>query len=138
MFLLLEFFLLLLESLPLLWSQPAVVVNIEVVALVIDDLGSLGGVGLVVQQSVFALHGCLVLTSGVATELLVEILRLLALPVQNLLLLVGDDQVATEQTRPGALLRTQTLARSFPRKSSVYLNTDNLATSEAVVDQSMF
>ena len=113
MFLLLEFFLLLLESLPLLWSQPAVVVNIEVIALVVDDLSSLGGVCLVVQQSVFALHGCLVLTSGVATELLVEILRLLALPVQNLLLLVGDDQVATEQTGPGALLGKQILAEVF-------------------------
>ena len=110
MFLLLEFFLLLLESLPLLWSQPAVVVNIEVIALVIDDLSSLGGVGLVVQQPVLALHGRLVLAPGVSAELLVEILRLLALPVQNLLLLVGDDKVPTEQTRPGSLLRTTILS----------------------------
>ena len=49
MLFLLEFFLLLPESLPLLRGQPAVVINIEVVALVVNDLSSLGGVGLVVQ-----------------------------------------------------------------------------------------
>ena len=106
MLFLLEFFLLLPESLPLLRGQPAVLINIEVVALVVNDLSSLGRVGLVVQQSVLALYSRIVLTPRVSAELLVEILRLLALPVQNLLLLVGDDKVSTEQTRPGTLLRT--------------------------------
>merc|ERR1740128_144351 len=118
MLLLLQLFFLLLHGLPLLRSEPLVAVHAEVVALVVDDLRPLGRVCLVVQQPVLVVHRSLILGPGVARQLLVKHLGLLVLLVEHHLLLIRHHEVAAEETGAGALL-----------------DTDDLATREAVVDK---